>query len=395
MLSVCVLNPSSELGGAERSLLDLLRRLSGKDMRYMRFTVLLPRNGPLEGKLRELDVDSLIVPMPASILGLSRKNLAGSAAGAFLSAPAFIAYLAGLIWTVRRLKCSVIYTNGIKSHITGALISRFCGCRLVWHVRDIVKEGLFLRLLRLASTRADRIIFNSNFTARSFKNILSATDKMIYNGFDLSYFAGYGGDPGEFRKKYGISGDALLCGTLGVLTRGKGLEVLVAAAPLLINEHKNIRFIIAGDDIYDTPEGEGCRARLEALVEDKGLSPYFVFTGFLEDIRPCLASLDIFVMPSVAVESFGRSAVEAMLSKKPVVASGIGALPELIEDGVTGFLVKPSSPDELASAIDKLLRDKELRDNIATLGFHRALDSFPVDKYAFSVEKVLSGAGSS
>jgi len=388
VINICILNPAAELGGAERSLLELLRHIAGKDLLI---TVILPRKGPLAEKLSELGVACQIVPMPAAILGMSRRNLAGSVLSTLFTMPALLLYLVRLRRALIALNCAVIYTNGIKSHIAGSAVSCFCGCRLVWHVRDIVKKGPFLRFLRLCSIRADKIIYNSNFTAASFRGRLSPKDTVIYNGFNRAYFTDYAADPLEFRNKYGIPESSVLCGTMGVLTRGKGLEVLIDAAVPLLEKHRNLSFMITGDDIYDTPEGAGCRARLERLVEDKGLSPHFVFTGFLEDIRPCLSALDIFIMPSVAEESFGRSAIEAMLSKKPVIASGIGALPELIEDGISGLLVTPSSPGALVNAIDNLLRDGELRKNIALEGFLRAKTAFPVEKYASSVEKVFLG----
>ena len=135
-------------------------------------------------------------------------------------------------------------------------------------------------------------------------------------------------------------------------------------------------------------EGDaGYRAELERLTHDLGLSDRVVFAGFQPDVYPYLAALDLFVLPSV-MEGFGIALLEAMAMKRPVVATKVGGVPEVVEDGVTGVLVPAADPARLAQAIVSLAEAPDLRRVLGEAGARRVRERFHVATMARQIEAV-------
>ena len=143
------------------------------------------------------------------------------------------------------------------------------------------------------------------------------------------------------------------------LWQGKGHHIILEAAPAIIKAASNVRFIFVGDGYL--------RAELEKAVEEKGLKNYVIFTGFRADIPEITAIFDLAVLASF-FEGLGRVLLEAMVLGKPVVASRVGGIPEVVIEGVNGFLVSPDDPQALARQIVKLLKDEDLRRRMGQAG---------------------------
>jgi glycosyltransferase involved in cell wall biosynthesis len=132
----------------------------------------------------------------------------------------------------------------------------------------------------------------------------------------------------------------------------KGLESLVCAMPMVLEQQPAARLQIAG-------EGPS-RHQLEQLCADLGIAKRVAFMGWQQDLSAVFRTSHLFVAPSLA-EGFGIGALEAMAAGLPVIASNVGGLPELVDHGRTGFLVPPNDPQALARCIVQLLSDRELR----------------------------------
>jgi glycosyltransferase involved in cell wall biosynthesis len=126
----------------------------------------------------------------------------------------------------------------------------------------------------------------------------------------------------------------------------KRIDVLIAAARRILARHPAIEIQIVGDG--------PCREELVKLAREVGVLPHVTFMGHRDDVPAILTASDLFVLPS-ASEASPNVVLEAMAAGLPVVASRVGGIPELVDDGVTGHLVPPSDPDALASAILDLL----------------------------------------
>ena len=136
--------------------------------------------------------------------------------------------------------------------------------------------------------------------------------------------------------------------------------------------------------IGDGPE----RREVEALVAQLGLGAYVRFLGLMPRVSELLARADLFLLPS-QTESFGLAALEALASGVPVVASAVGGLPEVVRDGVTGLLVPPAQPAELARAIASLLGDEPRRSAMARAARTDALERFAPEPAIDRYERLL------
>lgn len=159
------------------------------------------------------------------------------------------------------------------------------------------------------------------------------------------------------RATLGVADGEFLALAAGKLAHGKGFDVLIAAIARLPDP--SVRCFIAGDG----PE----RAALQAQIERAGLLRRVTLLGSRDDVGDLLAACDVFVMPS-RHEGLGNAAMEALGRERPVVASRVGGLAELVEDDVNGLLAPPEDPTALAAAITRLRVDADLRARLAAAG---------------------------
>jgi glycosyltransferase involved in cell wall biosynthesis len=134
--------------------------------------------------------------------------------------------------------------------------------------------------------------------------------------------------------------------------------------------------------------GEGPeRARLEAQAAHLGLAEQVHFVGHQQDVRPWLAAFDVCVLSS-DWEGMSNAILEAMAAGLPVVATAVGGTPEVVVDGVTGFLVPPRDPQALADAILRLLRDPDLRRRMGEAGRAHVTEHFSVEQMVHKRERL-------
>lgn len=166
---------------------------------------------------------------------------------------------------------------------------------------------------------------------------------------------------------------------VGALTARKGQAVLLDAAPTIRAAHEHVRFVFIGD-------GDN-RSALEHQAVKLGLADRCWFGGFRTDAAVFMALATLVVVPSLG-EAFGLTALEAAAQGKPVVASEVGGLPEIVIDGETGRLVPPGDPAALASAVNALLADAELRARWGVAGRRRCETRFALDRVAARILRV-------
>jgi len=183
----------------------------------------------------------------------------------------------------------------------------------------------------------------------------------------------------DVRAELGIPAAAPVIGTVGVMRAQKALEVLLAATRLLAPELPALRVLVAGDG----PE----RPRLERLLEAWGLERSVTLLGVRRDIADVLAALDVAVCCS-DFEGSPLSVMEYMAAAKPVVATAVGGVPDLLEQGVHGLLVSPRDPRALADAVAALLADPTRAARMGALGRERQAREFTLDAMVARVERV-------
>lgn len=164
-----------------------------------------------------------------------------------------------------------------------------------------------------------------------------------------------------------IPEDAFVVGTIAELHKNKGLTYAIEAIAKLVPQNPNLYYFIIG--------GGEEKERLEALVGLSGLQGRVFLLGFVDDASRFLKAFDVFVLPSIT-EGLALVLFEAGLAKLPVVASRVGGIPEVIEDGKTGFLVTSRDPEAIAKAIQTLTADRALAERFGETLCERVLTEF-------------------
>jgi glycosyltransferase involved in cell wall biosynthesis len=187
------------------------------------------------------------------------------------------------------------------------------------------------------------------------------------------------GPAGDLRAELGIARDAPVIGTAAVLRREKALDMLLRGAALLTSRFPGLRVLIAGEG----PERPG----LERLRDCLGLGDAVVFLGFRADVPAVLATTDVAVFSS-ASEGSPLAVMEAMEAARPIVATRVGGVPDLIEDGVQGILVPPGDPSALAAAVARALEDQAAGAAMGMRARERRRRSFDIEGTVRQVEQL-------
>ncbi|MCL4486517.1 MAG: glycosyltransferase family 4 protein [Chloroflexi bacterium] len=170
---------------------------------------------------------------------------------------------------------------------------------------------------------------------------------------------------------------------VGRLERVKGATVLVQAIPLVLRAVPDAQFVFIGDD-RPTVRGVSQRAQLELQATTAGFRASVEFLGAVDQavLMEWYGRADICVVPSMLYESFSYTCAQAMAAGKPVIASRIGGIPETVQDGVSGLLVEPGDPSQLAHALVRLARAPALCMQMGRAGRERAMHDFDPRKIA-------------
>jgi len=253
-------------------------------------------------------------------------------------------------------------------------------------------------LLRRLTPEMDRLIAVSRSIVAKIRadGRSGAPVQMIYNGVDLDRY-----DDQEacctLPEEYGFEPGSALVGVVARLEPEKGHATLLEAWPQVLAKVPTARLLIVGEgsrreELEAQAEaldllGEACSG--DACVGTRHARPgaRVIFTGRRDDVPAVTAALDVAVLPSYR-EAQGLVILEAMALSRPVVASNVGGIPEMIEDGVTGLLVPPHDPEALAAAIVRLLTDHPLADTIARAGRNQVHERFCVERMVSALQEV-------
>jgi glycosyltransferase involved in cell wall biosynthesis len=251
------------------------------------------------------------------------------------------------------------------------------------HGSDIFLVGKpkvkYSRALRFLLGAADLVVTPS----RQYKKVLldlfpSLKDKttFIHNGVNLAELQSCSRETAKRNQDRYI-----LC--IAGHNENKGLDVLLHAFKELQELAPSLQLILAGDGPL--------RGQLEALATSLGIAERTKFVGFQDrtQVAKLLQNCEIFVLPSRA-ESFGIAVAEALACKKPVVATAVGGIPEIIEDGKTGILVEPDNPGRLAEGLAAVLTDTVLRETIAANGYRTVVQRFCHDHTGAAYEAAFA-----
>lgn len=358
---VLVLSNHGEIvGGGEVSLLTLLK---GLDRSRWAPTVVVPSDGAVAAGCRALGLPARVIPLP----------------GLRWPGPAVLRTVGALRRLARETGAVLLHANGSRAMLYAGLAGRLLGRPVIWHLRvwrpDSKLDWLLARL-------ATRTIAISEAVRGRLRRWPRAHDRcsVVPNGINLEGFVP-SMDPGRVRGSLGLRPGDRVIGTVGRLVPFKGQGDLLQAFARLHRNDPGIRLLVVGDG----PE----RDALERQARELGIAGEAHFTGHREDVADLLAVMEVFVLPSVA-EDFGRVLLEAMAMQRPVVATAAGGVPEVVEENVTGLLVRPADPAAMADAISVLLGDPVRARAMGRAGRQRVEKHFTLRRHAELVEAVYA-----
>jgi len=235
-------------------------------------------------------------------------------------------------------------------------------------------------LLRRLTPKMDHLIAVSRAIVRKIEEEGrdGAPVSLIYNGVDLTRYS----EPdicGTLHTEYPIPPDAPIVGVVARLEPEKGHPTLIEAWPAVLAAVPKAHLLIVGEGSQREP--------LEAQAHRLGIDTSVTFTGRRDDVPAVTAALDVAVLPSYR-EAQGLSILEAMALSRPVVASAVGGIPEMIDSGRTGLLVPPRDPAALAAAIIRLLQDHPYADTLAKAAQNLVHDRFCVELMVRAIETI-------
>lgn len=272
-------------------------------------------------------------------------------------------------------------TTGNHEWMLAAMLARI---PCITHERGINRRFSWrTRLLapRLAAVVCISEAVRSNFAARQFHGLHLVT---IFNGLDPDRMRASVA-PGESRRAFGVETAQPLIGMVGNIKAWKGQETVVRAVAQLRELFPAIGCLLIGGI---APDQEPFAAGLRGLISELQLEDRIVITGYRKDVADCIDALDVVVHASIDPEPFGRVLLEAMALRKPLVASGGGGVPEIVEDGITGLIFRSGDSQDLARCIANLVRNPAQAASMGNAGYDRLVAGFSIRQNVVQTEEL-------
>ncbi len=277
-----------------------------------------------------------------------------------------------LVRLIHRERVDLVHgNNDLYSHVASVLAANWTRRPYLMHMRGI---RALTRIERWLARRITHFVVLSKIGQAFYikEGMPAERITMIHDALDLAMFNGRL-DGRAMRRSLGIPDGAVVVGIVSRLVPKKGHWDLLHAVAQLSHELPQVRCLIVGGD--PGPHGTYMK-QLKEFTRALKIQERVIFTGWRDDIPAVTASFDIAVQASEYLEGFGTSILEAMALGKPVVATAVGAIPEVIEDGTTGRLVPPANPDALADELRRLVADRALRERYGRAGRERVEQLF-------------------
>ncbi len=351
---------SANVGGGNRSMEALWK---GVKITPFIPIVACPSDGPYWDILKNTDLNTMILKLDQPTW----------------KAPFdFIRSFRYLIDLLKKFEIQLIHANDLLCARPIILCAYFLKIPVICHVRFYQEKNLCKWVFKWLP-KPKGFIFNSHemkrVTGEHLNKFCPRTHQfVIHNAVDLSKFA-YQATNKHIRR----------IGIIGNLAKVKGHEDFLDMAAILTEMGHDLFYDIIGDELNYF----GRMAELKSYADALAISPRITFHGFVSDVASLLNDIDIIVCTSHQ-EPFGRCLIEAMACGKPVVATNVGGIPEVIIDNETGFLVPPHSPRLLAQSINKLILNKLNLNEMGKKARDRVENKFSIESHTKNVIEVYN-----
>jgi glycosyltransferase involved in cell wall biosynthesis len=357
------------IGGSERHLLSLLRELSGAGAEVRICVAATDRAGDFTSRLRDLGIAHSVIR-------------AGPDLNPLLTA--------GLLREIRVFRPDLIHTHLIHADLHGQLAARLArvpGVASVHGTHGFYEREPYRTVARAAGRLPRRTIAISDHVRRFLEDLRigrTGTIRTVHYGIDASEWLTAEAERGAARSELGLSRDDIVVGVASRLVPHKGHSFLLEAYQEASRQVRGLRLLIAGDGPL----------RDDLVRQATGLDGQVSFLGFVEDIRRFMSACDVIAFPSQPEfgEGFGLAALEAMAAGRPLVATAVSSLPEVVGDGDAGILVDPERPKELTTALVKLAQSRMDRQEMGARAHERVVRSFSLESMTESTLAVYEEA---
>jgi len=289
--------------------------------------------------------------------------------------------------TIRQRKIDIVHIQSPYWGIIARIIGRIVGVKII-----ISTEHQFLKKLhpvvRLGSILTyflnDATIGVSQAMVKSLQKCKTVRKKDLYtipNGIDINATRPSHLDTTSIKEKLGIDKHNSFILNVANFKPQKGHQYLIMAAPLILKKCPQTTFVLVGVGKPDVIE------RLENMVDQLGIRKNVIFAGFRSDVPELMSACDVFVLPSLW-EPFGIVLLEAMALGKTVIGTNVGGIPEVIDDGINGFLVEPGNSQQLAEKTQELLLNEKLRNQMGQNGMRKVQEKFSIQQMVGAIEQV-------
>ncbi|MCG3116090.1 MAG: glycosyltransferase [Candidatus Manganitrophus sp. SA1] len=281
----------------------------------------------------------------------------------------------------------LVHSHGYKPNILLGVIpgKKFKVISTVhgWAKQTAGMKGKFYEFLdAIALKRMDRVIAVSRAVQGDLlgHGLKARKISLVYNGIKIGAPKS-SWDVASARRKFGFPDDVFVIGSVGRLATVKGHSYLIEAMPSILNEVKSCQLMIAGEGPL--------RVELEALISKLGLSKTVKLVGHIDDIDQFMAAIDLFVLPSLS-EGLPIALLEAIASEKPVLASSVGGIPEVITNSGEGVLILPANAEAISLAICRLLKHREQLEELSVNSRKRVENMFSSSKMAMDYSAIYA-----
>ncbi len=352
-----------DIGGAEKVLLSFIRKLN-RD-KYNVIVAYMKGEGKLTEDFRNAGI---------RVFDLKMKNRMN------------IRAIARLYRLLKREEITILHTHLIQADVCGFLAGKMAGVPVIIstkHNPDKFRKrfSICVWLDGIFSNHSDRVIAVS-YAVKDFlirwEKIHKHKFTVIHNGIDLEEF-NIDADIPEKKKELGINLSSQVVGSVGRFDEQKGYMFFLEAIPKILESVPDVKFIFVGDGPL--------QSKLEKLSRKLKVNRNVIFTGIRRDIPEILSVMDIFVLPSI-FEGFGIVLLEAMAMGRPVIASRVGGIPEIVAHGLTGVIVEPANPSGITSSVVKLLKNPMEAKRIGDAGRREVEKRFTAGAMARKIENV-------
>ena len=292
----------------------------------------------------------------------------------------------------------IVHTHSVRSNLVGRLGAFISGVKSVTHIHSPVerdfedkircKKNYYIDLLTEPIARHLITVSNSLRNEKIKRGKASNRITTIHNALDINAIKTEIKNTKKsqsIRSEFNIPASAFIIVLVALLRPRKGIQNLILAAKNIIREYPNTYILIVGND--DISEDISYGKKLRKMAQESYYANQFIFTGFRQDVYSILKQCNLFVLPSLFGEGLPMVILEAMACRLPVVATRNEGIPEIIEDGVNGFLVEPGNIDELYNKIKKVMARKPLLKESGKCAQETIEKYFNIKKQA---EKVLN-----